>query len=236
MCDLASAQRIGRFLLRVLQLGKWVEMVGVQVIDKVEEKIDSRQQIIDAAAQCFMRKGLEKATIDDIADVLGATKGRVYHHFRSKNAVYFAVHRQAMQYCFDAVAPVLAQTIPCDQKLEEMAKAHARVMMDTLPYQRSIRLGVEIYLRGSTTEAERAVLTELIAQRNDYEELYRGVLRRGVAEESLSVPSIEIAGRVMMGALNGLVDWYRIRPEQTDEDRDQIASELARTVVGGMSA
>ena len=40
-------------------------------------KADSRHEIIDAAAQCFMQKGLEKATMDDIADALGATKGRV---------------------------------------------------------------------------------------------------------------------------------------------------------------
>lgn len=198
-------------------------------------KSDSRQQIIDAAAQCFMLKGLEKATMDDIADALGATKGRVYHHFRSKNAIYFAVHQQAMQYCFDAVAPVLALSIPSDKKLEAMAVAHARVMMDTLPYQRSIRLGVEIYLRGSTTEAERAVLTDLITQRNDYEDLYRDVLRAGVAQGVLRVPNIEIASRAVMGALNGLVDWYRIRPEQTDADRDMIAQALAHAVVHGMT-
>lgn len=116
-----------------------------------------------------------------------------------------------------------------------MVTAHARVMMDTLPYQRSIRLGVEIYLRGSTTEAERAVLSELIAQRNDYEDLYRDVMRKGVVEGHLHLANIEIGGRVMMGALNGLVDWYRVRPEQTDADRDAIATTLAQTVIRGMT-
>lgn len=212
-----------------------VETLQTQNSTTQTNKADSRQEIVDAAAQCFMRKGLEKATIDDIADLLGATKGRVYHHFRSKNAIYFAVHRQAMQYCFDAVKPLLTLRLPCDQKLESMAAAHARVMMDTLPYQRSIRLGVDIYLRGSTTETERAVLTELISQRNEYEDLYRDVLRAGVAEGTIEVHSVEIAGRVMMGALNGLVDWYRNRPEQSDADRDAIARTLARTVVRGMT-
>jgi len=211
-----------------------VETMQTHPANAPARKADSRQQIIEAAAQCFMRKGLEKATIDDIADALGATKGRVYHHFRSKNAIYFAVHRQAMQFCFDAVEPVMAQNIPADRMLEEMATAHACVMMQTLPYQRSIRLGVEIYLRGSTTEAERAVLTELIAQRNDYEGLYRDVMRTGIAQGTLDVPSVEIAGRVMMGALNGLVDWYRVRAEQTQADRDQIARTLAHTVLNGM--
>jgi hypothetical protein len=39
-----------------------------------------------------------------------------------------------------------------------------------------------------------------------------------------------------MGGLNGLGDWFRIRPEQTDTDRDTIARTLARTVVRGMAA
>ena len=211
-----------------------VEMMQTQTLETQPPMTDSRQQIVEAAAQCFMLKGLEKATIDDIADVLGATKGRVYHHFRSKSSIYFAVHRQAMQYCFDAVDPVLAQTIPHDEKLEAMAVAHARVMMDTLPYQRSIRLGVEIYLRGSTTEAERKMLEELITQRNNYEELYRDVLRNGISDGTLSAPDVKIAGRVIMGALNSLVDWYRIRPDQTDADRKLIAEALAQTVVNGM--
>lgn len=199
-------------------------------------KAESLQQITDAAAQCFMAKGLEKATIDDIADVLGATKGRVYHHFRSKNAIYFAVHRQAMQYCFDAVEPVLKQDIPADEKLFRMAVAHAHVMMDTLPYQRSIRLGVDIYLRGPTTQAEREVLTELIEQRNGYENLFRDVLRSGKAAGTLDVPNVDLAGRAVMGALNGLVDWYRIRPGQSAADRAAIADGLAHTIIYGIKA
>ena len=201
-----------------------------------KRKLNSQHEIVQAAAVCFMSHGLEKATMDDVARELGATKGRVYHHFRSKNAVYFAVYRQAMQYCFDAVQPILNEPIPADEKLLRMATAHGLVMMETLPYQRSIRLGVEIYLRGSTTAQEREVLTELIDLRNDYEDLYRVILQEGQDAGSLSVPSVVLAGRAMMGALNGLVDWYRIRPEQTRKDRTRIAGTLAKTLVNGLVA
>lgn len=210
-----------------------------QILDKCASRprrrgAESRREIIDAAAACFMRLGLEKATMDDMAAELGATKGRVYHHFRSKNAIYFAVYRQAMHYCFEAVAPILPLGIAADDKLLRMATAHAQVMMDTLPYQRSIRLGVDVYLRGSTTEAEREVLNELIAMRNDYEDLYRAVLKAGQQDGTLSVASIALAARAIMGALNGLVDWYRVRPEQTAAERAEIARTLAATILNGM--
>ncbi|MDX2483305.1 MAG: TetR/AcrR family transcriptional regulator [Pseudodonghicola sp.] len=42
---------------------------------------------MQAAAICFMRHGLEKATMHDVARELNATKGRVYHHFRSRNEI-----------------------------------------------------------------------------------------------------------------------------------------------------
>ena len=201
-----------------------------------ERQRASRREIIQAAAVCFMKHGLDKATMDDMAQELGSTKGRVYHHFNSKNEIFFAVYRQAMQFCFDAVEPIVAQPLPAPEKLLLMAKAHAMVMIDTLPFQRSIRQGVNVYLHVPKVGGEREVLTALIACRNAYEDLYRAVLQRGVDEGTLSAPDVAIAGRAIMGALNSLVDWYRIRPDQSRADRERIAETLAQTVVRGLLA
>ncbi|MEQ6203975.1 TetR/AcrR family transcriptional regulator [Sulfitobacter sp. HNIBRBA2951] len=195
---------------------------------------NNRQQIIQAAAVCFMKYGLEKATVDHMASELGSTKGRVYHHFASKDEIFFAVYRQAMQYCFDAVLPIVSRPLPAHTKLLAMAQAHSRVMMDTLPFQRSIRQGVNSYLHGPELGADREVLNQLIARRNEYEGLYRAVLQMGLEDGTLSVPDVAIAGRAIMGALNSLVDWYRVRPEQSQADRTQIADTLAKTIINGI--
>lgn len=200
-----------------------------------KRKLKSRQEIIEAAAVCFMKYGLDKATIDHMARELGSTKGRVYHHFGSKDEIFFAVYRQAMQFCFDAVLPIVIHPMPANQKLLAMAKAHGRVMMDTLPFQRSIRQGVNSYLHG-TQGADREVLNALIARRNEYEDLYRAVLQQGLEDGTLSMPDVAIAGRAIMGALNSLVDWYRVRPEQNHADQMQIADTLAATIINGLLA
>ena len=41
---------------------------------------DRREEVLAAAAECFMRRGYEQTSMDDVAETLGATKGRVYHH------------------------------------------------------------------------------------------------------------------------------------------------------------
>jgi hypothetical protein len=109
-------------------------------------------------------------------------------------------------------------------------------MMDTLPFQRSIRQGVNSYLHGPELGADREVLNELIAQRNAYEDLYRTVLQQGLQDGTLSTPDVAIAGRAILGALNSLVDWYRVRPEQSHADQMRIADTLAETIIKGMLA
>ncbi|GGA27629.1 TetR/AcrR family transcriptional regulator [Neptunicoccus cionae] len=201
-----------------------------------KRQLESRRQIIEAAAVCFMKYGLEKATMDHMAAELGATKGRVYHHFRSKDEIFFAVYRQAMQFCFDAVLPIVDQPMPADMKLLEMAKAHGWVMMDTLPFQRSIRQGVNVYLHGQASKEDHEVLRALIARRNDYEDLYRAVLQQGQEDGTLCVPDVAISGRAILGALNSLVDWYRLRPEQNRADQARIVDTMANTIVRGLMA
>jgi AcrR family transcriptional regulator len=46
-----------------------------------------RQQIIDAAYQCFARKGFHQATMRDICDEANLSPGAVYHYFSSKDEI-----------------------------------------------------------------------------------------------------------------------------------------------------
>lgn len=47
----------------------------------------TRQAIIDTAARVFRDKGYERATLGEIAEVLGITRPAVLHHFASKEAL-----------------------------------------------------------------------------------------------------------------------------------------------------
>lgn len=50
------------------------------------------QRILDAAQSLFLEKGYERTTVQDIVDRLGGlTKGAIYHHFQSKEAILSAV-------------------------------------------------------------------------------------------------------------------------------------------------
>ncbi len=56
------------------------------------EKEQRRNAIIDAAETVFFSKGLEHATMDDVADKAELSKGTLYLYFKSKEELYLAIH------------------------------------------------------------------------------------------------------------------------------------------------
>lgn len=55
-----------------------------------EHALARRQQIIDAAYQCFARKGFHQTTMRDIYEEASLSPGAVYHYFASKHEIIAA--------------------------------------------------------------------------------------------------------------------------------------------------
>jgi AcrR family transcriptional regulator len=62
--------------------------------------------ILSAAATASSERGYAATSIDDVARRLGATKGRVYHHFSSKGDLFAQVFKTGMDMNFEAIAPI----------------------------------------------------------------------------------------------------------------------------------
>jgi AcrR family transcriptional regulator len=99
---------------------------------------DSRADILRAAAVCFMERGYNAASIDDVARRLGATKGRIYHHFPSKADLFAEVYRTGMEMNYAAIQPLRALPLPTVEKWRRMARAHVYQMIRTRPFQRAV--------------------------------------------------------------------------------------------------
>jgi AcrR family transcriptional regulator len=54
-------------------------------LDKTDEK---RNQILNAALNCFARYGFNKTTLDDIATAIGMNKASLYYYYENKEAIF----------------------------------------------------------------------------------------------------------------------------------------------------
>jgi AcrR family transcriptional regulator len=193
-----------------------------------------QEDILDAAARCFMDRGYAATSIDDVARSLGATKGRIYHHYRSKADLFFDVYRYGMQMNFDIITPLSAETTLAIEKLRRMAKAHCTAMIQTQPFQRCVWEGVEMLLRGSTTPMQRETLVDLHAMRNNYSDIFRAVLEQARDDGQASFENSSIALQLMFMSLNSPLFWYHPRDDQDPDAIDRIANQCTVFALRGL--
>jgi AcrR family transcriptional regulator len=60
-------------------------------ITRLERKAQTRAELIAAARLVFVRRGFHGASLDEIAEEAGYTKGAVYSNFADKDALFLAV-------------------------------------------------------------------------------------------------------------------------------------------------
>lgn len=56
-----------------------------------EQRTRTRAELLDAAATIFARSGYHGASLDEIAEAAGFTKGAIYSNFRSKEELFLAL-------------------------------------------------------------------------------------------------------------------------------------------------
>lgn len=79
----------------------------------------TRESVLSAAARVFADRGFHAATVDEVAEEAGVSKGAVYYSFPSKSELFVALLEQRVQVWVAAL-----NATPDDESLPEQA-AHA---------------------------------------------------------------------------------------------------------------
>ena len=76
--------------------------------ERREQYLETRRnQIIDAAIEVFGHKGLDVATVDEIAQAAGISKGTIYLYFKSKGEIFDAIlaERSSLPFMNEVFSP-----------------------------------------------------------------------------------------------------------------------------------
>ncbi|MDB5731708.1 MAG: kstR2 3 [Variovorax sp.] len=193
---------------------------------------DSREEILQAAAELFMEFGYAATSIDAVAQRLGATKGRIYHHYRSKADLFFDVQIAAMSRLDEEVEPIARGPGGPIERLAAMALRHTQILLTELPMQKVAVQGLERHLLGASSAVKR--LRSVVKMRDDYEELFVEVIDEGVRAGLFVDLPPKLATKPFFGALNWATVWFSQRRLQSAEAVDDIAHALAAFAMRGI--
>ena len=200
-----------------------------------ERQRANRDEVLGAAAEAFIERGYAATSIDDVADRLGCTKGRVYHYFRTKGELFLGVHQKALDMAIAAVRPIYETSGSPSERLHGMARAHALLMMEQASYMRLAVQHAEMALALEGRTPRRAVL-DVFSLRQEYGDLFEKVIADGVESGEFRDVNPTLLARAGLGALNWISVWYRPSGRgRTRTPAAEIAEDFADFVLAGVA-
>jgi AcrR family transcriptional regulator len=87
-------------------------------------KIDAKSRILDAADEIFVRRGIDGARMQEIADQAGVNKALLHYYFRSKAELARAVWFRIASSFAPGILQMMGSDLPLDDKIDRFVDAY----------------------------------------------------------------------------------------------------------------
>ncbi len=169
-------------------------------LTRKEQAEITRQKLVDAALDLFVKRGYDRVTVDDICKQAGVSKGAFYGHFNTKDQAILEEFLKADVYYQTVVSEVMQEDTYVDKML-----AFSRLALRFIESQGKMVIKVAY---SSTIAPERK--TSPIASQNRAlyqitEALVKGAQENGECRTDIS--SAKIAQTVIRSIRGVVYDW-----------------------------
>ena len=182
----------------------------VEKLTRERRRQQTRDVLVAAATEVFARRGYEGASLEEIAEAAGFTRGAIYKNFAGKEELFFAVidrsNEQVIE-AFRAIAPEHADSKAWN--VSQLAKMW-RASVDEFEDLFAIGKEHELYVLRNPSARERAIV-----HRQKQRVLVAAFIEE-VAQRSgmtLRLPAATLAG-VILAAADGLTYAARVDGEE----------------------
>ncbi|MEV6510465.1 TetR/AcrR family transcriptional regulator [Streptomyces sp. NPDC051642] len=180
-----------------------------------------RDSLLEVAVVVFNERGYDGTGMEELARRLGLSKSSIYHHVSGKEELLELAVNRALDALFavldeeagdregDGGAPDTAVTATA--RMKRIIHRSVEVLAAELPY-----VTLLLRLHGNSEVEQRA-----LARRREFDHRVAELMTRAAAEGGIRADiDPHLAGRLLFGTVNSLVEWYR-------PDRDLTVETLA---------
>ncbi len=186
---------------------------------------ETRAQILDSALRQFAISGYNAASVDDICNEAGVSKGAFYHHFPSKQAIFIALLNGWLKTIDEAMVTLRKPTVPeTFVHLTEIFPAIFAAADERLP------MFLEFWLQASRNEE---IWQASIAPYHHYREVFAQLVRDGIKEGSFKKVDPEAAAEVILSLAVGLFLQGVLDPHGTDWEN--TARQSMKIIMNGLA-
>ena len=190
----------------------------------VDERDDGNRRValLAAAASLFRLKGFSATTTRDIAAAAGMQSGSPFYHFKSKDALLFAVMEEGMRTALSRQCAAVKASGQAGLSPQAQLRQLVQVHFDVLLGPGNDFVPVMLYESRSLQPRQRKLVAQLISE---YESLWMPVLSALHASGHLRAP-VGLARLLILGALNWSVQWFDAKKGASVQDLTDAAMAL----------
>ncbi len=156
----------------------------------------TRQILVDVARQLFAKNGVERTTMNDIAQASGKGRRTLYTYFSRKEEIYAAVIESELERLSDKLDEVAAMKMRPQEKIIELIYTHLSQIRETVVRNGNLR--AEFFRNIWTVEKVRKKFDE------DEIAIFRKVYTEGKAEGEFDIDNIEMVADITHYCIKGL--------------------------------
>lgn len=163
--------------------------------------MDTRKEILDAAARIFGEIGFHAASMQDIADAVNLKKGSLYYHVSSKQEILLELLDQALDLLNQRIRAAVRPAQSPGKKLTAAIQEY----MDILTENQALS-SVLLFDHRALKPTYRK---KHIPARDEFEHIWREIIEDGRSSGEFEIDDPAVAVRAILGSLNWVVTWYR---------------------------
>lgn len=137
---------------------------------------NTRERILEKAAQLFAEKGVDKASVKEIAEAAGVTNPTLYYYFESKHELCKQVFSAERIHFTRKINEALSAPGSLESKLSAYFNLHFELNYSSAMKLKSFR---KIWAVPPTREIEKQIINFCHANRKDFLEFLRQHVQKG---------------------------------------------------------
>ncbi|RLA20800.1 MAG: TetR/AcrR family transcriptional regulator [Gammaproteobacteria bacterium] len=160
-----------------------------------------RKELVSVAARLFKENSFDRTTVRLLASATGLKSGSLFHHFKDKEEILFAVIEDGLQRSLETIQQELKNNTGIEERLFAIIYGHLR----TLHGQEKNAHTVSITEWKSLSEESKK---KLIKIRDDYEAYWQQVIDEAV-DAGILKGNPQLLRLFILGSLNWTVQWFQ---------------------------
>lgn len=184
---------------------------------------DRKTEIITVAAKLFKEKGYSAVTMRDIAQAMDIKAASLYNHIKSKQEILVLIIIEIAEEFTRTMNEVVNSDESTIKKIEKIIQLHIDITL--------LDANALACLNNDWMHLANEQLTYFIKMREDYEENFRTIIKKGIEDGEIKNLNLEVIIFSTLSTLRTLYLWYG---KKKSPDPAVLKSNMIQVLLNGI--